>query len=113
MIAVDIEGSGTEPHVHSMLSVGAVDLTDPSRTFYGECRAFDGAKIEDEALAVNGFSREQATDQGKQSEAELIRAFIEWATQSADMTLAGQNVSYDRDMLRYAAQRAGHTAYPF
>ena len=113
MIAVDIEGSGTEPHVHSMLSLGAVDLADPARTFYGECRAFDGAKIEDEALAVNGFTREQATDPQKQSEAELVHSFITRAGASADLTLAGQNVSYDRDMLKYAAQRAKHTAYPF
>ncbi len=113
MLAVDIEGSGTEPHVHSMLSLGAVDLGDPSRTFYAACRAFDGAKIEDEALAVNGFTREQATDPAKMSEAELVKKFIEWAELSQDLTLAGQNVSYDRDMLKYSAQRAGHTAYPF
>jgi DNA polymerase III epsilon subunit-like protein len=113
MLAVDIEGSGTEPHVHSILSVGAVDLADPSRTFYEECRAWEGAKIEDEALTVNGFSREQATDPAKQSEAEVVHKFIAWAQGSADMTFAGQNVSYDRDMLKYATQRAGHTDWPF
>ena len=113
MIAIDIEGSGTEPHVHSILSIGAVDLSDPSNTFYAECRAFDGAKIEDEALAVNGFSRQQAIDPTKPSEADLVHQFIAWAAPLADITLAGQNVSYDRDMLRYAAQRAGHTSYPF
>ena len=31
----------------------------------------------------------------------------------ADRTLAGQNPSYDRDMLKYAATRAGHTNWPF
>jgi DNA polymerase III epsilon subunit-like protein len=93
--------------------VGAVDLSDPSRTFYAECRVWDGAKIEDEALAVNGFSREQATDPAKPSEGELIHQFIAWAAQSPDTTFAGQNVSYDRDMLRNAALRAGHTSWPF
>ncbi|MEK7612873.1 MAG: 3'-5' exonuclease [Patescibacteria group bacterium] len=113
MIAVDIEGSGTEAHVHSILSVGAVDLNDPSRTFYEECRAWDGAKIEDEALEVNGFSREQATDPNKQTEADIVHKFITWASSSADKTIAGQNPSYDRDMLKYAAARAGHTDWPF
>lgn len=113
MIAVDVEGSGTEAHIHSVLSVGAVDLEDPSRTFYGECRAWDGAKIEEEALAVNGFSMAEATDTNKQSEAELVHAFIAWAMETKDHTFAGQNVSYDRDFLKYAAKRAGHTDWPF
>lgn len=113
MIAIDIEGSGTEPHVHSILSIGAVDMANPANTFYIECRAFDGAKIEDEALAVNGFTREQATDPAKPTEAEAIHKCIEWTQNLSDITLAGQNVSYDRDMLRYAAQRAKHTSYPF
>ncbi len=113
MIAVDVESSGTEAHKHSILSVGAVDLSNPSRQFYEECRAWDGAKIEDEALAVNGFTVEQATDQKKQSEADLVHKFIAWALQSDDHTFAGQNPSFDRDFLKYAAARAGHTDWPF
>mgnify|MGYP001572238703 FL=1 len=31
----------------------------------------------------------------------------------ADRTLAGQNVSFDRDILEAAARRAGHTEWPF
>lgn len=113
MIAVDVEGSGTESHIHSVLSVGAVDLSNPSRTFYEECRAWDGAKIEDEALEVNGFSMAEATDPNKQSEADLIHKFIAWAMEVEDHTFAGQNVSYDRDFLKAAAGRAGHTEWPF
>ncbi len=113
MIAVDVEATGTEAHKHSILSVGAVDLSNPSRQFYEECRAWDGAKIEDEALAVCGFTREQATDQNKQTEAELVHKFITWAEGMEDTTFAGQNVSFDRDFLKAAAERAGHTNWPF
>ncbi len=113
MLVLDIEGSGTEPHVHSILSVGALDLENPGNRFYEECRAWDGAKIEDEALGVNGFSREQATDAKKQSEAELVHKFLAWSESLSDRTLAGQNPSYDRDMLKYATGRARHTAWPF
>lgn len=113
MIAVDVESSGTEPHVHSILSVGAVDMNNPARNFYEECRAWDGAKIEDEALAVNGFTREQATNPAKQSEADLVHKFITWALETQDRTFAGQNPSFDRDFLRHAAMRAGHTDWPF
>lgn len=113
MLAVDVEATGTEAKAHSILSVGAVDLSNPSKQFYEECRAWDGAKIEDEALAVCGFTREQATDPNKQSEADVVHKFIAWALQSGDRTFAGQNVSFDRDFLKYAAERAGHTEWPF
>lgn len=113
MIAVDVESSGTEAHKHSILSVGAVDLANPARQLYAECRAWEGAKIEDEALAVNGFTLEQATDTTKQTEAELVHQFILWASECEEQTFAGQNVSFDRDFLKYAAERAGHTEWPF
>lgn len=113
MIAVDVESSGTEPHVHSILSVGAIDMGNPTRQFYEECRVWEGAKIEEEALAVNGFTREQTTDSKKQTEGELVRKFIAWALEAPERTFAGQNPSFDRDFLRYAAQRASHTDWPF
>lgn len=113
MIAVDVESSGTEAHVHSILSVGAIDLAHPTNQFYEECHVWDDARIEDEALAVNGFTHEQATDSSKQTEAELVHKFITWAENLEEQTFAGQNVSFDRDFLQNAAKRAGHTDWPF
>jgi oligoribonuclease (3'-5' exoribonuclease) len=113
MIAVDAEMTGLEPNLHSLLSVGIVDLDNPSRQLYEECRAWDGAKLEDEALAVCGFTREQATDPTKQSEADLVHKVIDFALQGSDITVAGQNVYTDLYFLRAAAMRAGHTAWPF
>ena len=113
MIAVDVEASGIGPDTHSVVSVGALDLDNPQNQFYEECRVWEGAHINDEALAVNGFTREQITDTGKQSEAELVHKFAAWAQASSDRTLAGQNVSFDRDILEAAARRAGHTEWPF
>ena len=113
MIAVDVESSGTEPYVHSILSVGAVDLQDPTRQFYAECRVWEGAKIENESLIITGFTREQINNSNTQSEAELVHQFIAWALEARNRTFAGQNPSFDRDFLRYAAERAGHTNWPF
>ncbi|MBP7770731.1 MAG: 3'-5' exonuclease [Candidatus Pacebacteria bacterium] len=113
MIAVDVEASGIGPDTHSIVSVGALDLDNPSNQFYEECRVWEGATINDEALAVNGFSREQITDPAKQSEADLVHKFAAWAQASSDRTLAGQNVSFDRDILEAAARRAKHTEWPF
>lgn len=113
MIVLDVEASGTNPDQHSILSIGALDLANPSNQFYDECRMWDGAKIEAEASAINGFSEEDARDETKKSEAELIAAFFAWADSvEGDHTLAAQNVSFDHAFLTSAAKRAG-IAFPF
>lgn len=113
MLVTDCEMTGLEPTLHSIVSVGAVDLDNPSRQLYEECRVWDGAKIEDEALAVNGFSREQVMDSAKQTEGELVHKFIAFAQGMADTTIAGQNVFVDAAFLQNAAKRAGHTEWNF
>ena len=113
MLVVDVEASGTEAHKHSIVSVGAIDFANPSNRFYEECRIWDGAHVMPEALAVCGFTDSEIRDPKKQSEADLIRAFLHWSDSFAERTLAGQNVSFDRDFLKYAAERAGHTEWPF
>lgn len=107
MLVVDVEASGTEYHTHSIVSLGAVDFKNPGSRFYGECRIWDSAHIMDEALAVCGFSKEEVTDPTKKSESELVIEFLEWSQHFADRTLAGQNVSFDRDFIKAAAGRAG------
>ena len=99
--------------MHSIVSVGAVDFDNPGRQLYEECRVWEGAHIEDEALAVNGFTRNEISDPGKQPEGELVRAFIAFAEGMPDTTIAGQNVFTDLYFLQNAAKRAGHTAWPF
>lgn len=113
MIVLDVEASGLDPVKNSIVSVGALDLMNPENRFYMECRVWDGAHIEDEALAVNGFTREQLLDQSKPSEADLTHAFKDWAMTVGERTFAGQNVSFDRDFMLHGAMRAGHTDWPF
>ena len=113
MIVIDIEASGVDYGKSSIVSLGALELERPERRIYEECRVWDGAHINEDALAVNGFTREQLTDPKKQSEADLVHKFKAWALEADDRTFAGQNVSFDRDFLKYAAERAGHTDWPF
>jgi DNA polymerase III epsilon subunit-like protein len=113
MIVLDVEASGTESFKHSMVSLGALDLKNPDNRFYMECRVWDGAHIMPEALKVNGFTHEQITDASKPSEADVTHAFLQWSGGVEERTLAGQNVSFDRDFLKHAAERAGHTEWPF
>lgn len=107
MLVLDIEASGTEYHKHSIVSLGALDFHNPEYRFYEECRIWDGAHVMEEALEVCGFSEEEITDPKKQTEAELIQKFIAWAEPIADRTFAGQNVSFDRDYVKAASERAG------
>lgn len=112
MIVLDVEASGTNYTKHSILSVGALDFDDPNNRFYKECRVWEGAHIDDEALAICGFSREEATDSTKLTEAQLVGEFLTWAEGVEMQTLAGQNVSFDRDFIKAACERAGYN-YPF
>ncbi|OGG41979.1 hypothetical protein A2837_02100 [Candidatus Kaiserbacteria bacterium RIFCSPHIGHO2_01_FULL_46_22] len=105
MLVVDIESSGMSPERDSILSIGALDIENPAQRFYGECRIWKGAHINDESLEVNGFTREEAMDPNKKSESKLVQEFLEWSQNLNDRTLAGQNPSFDRDFLRAAAAR--------
>ena len=107
MLILDIEASGVNYEKHSIVSIGAVDFENPDRRFYGECQIWEGAHVMDDALLVNGFTIEEITDPSKMTEAELATQFMEWTQQLADRTLAGQNVSFDRDMLKAALGRVG------
>lgn len=105
MIVLDIEASGTNYEQHSIVSIGALVLEDPTYQFYDECRMWDGAKIMEGALEVNGFTEAEIRDPSKKSEKEIVEAFFAWASLVPDRTLAGQNPSFDRDFLRAAADR--------
>ena len=105
MIIVDTETTGVEPHVHSILSIAALDFDNPSNEFYGECRMFEGARWSDEAEAVHGISQENAEDPHRMSEKELVTKFIAWAHTVSEQTLAGENPSFDRDFMRAACVR--------
>lgn len=111
MIVLDVEASGTDYGKHSIVSLGALDFDNPNNQFYDECRVWDGAHIDDGALEVNGFTKEEITDQNKKSEGELIKAFMAWAEDLRDWTIVGQNPSFDRDMVRAACHRV-HLDFP-
>lgn len=105
MIVVDVEASGVEYHKHSIVSIGALDFDNPENRFYAECQIWKGAHIMDDALEVNGFTKEEITDKDKKTEGEIIKEFLEWAEKINERTLVGQNVSFDRDFLKAAAER--------
>lgn len=112
MIVLDIEASGTNYEKHSIVSIGALDFKNPSNQFYDECKVWDGAHIDDGALEVNGFTKEEIIDPNKKTEGEIVKAFIAWAMEIDDHTLLGQNPSFDRDFVLHACYR-NHLEFPF
>ena len=60
-ILVDIEADGPCPGLYSMVSFGAVHLTEDGigETFYGQTAPLPDAKMIPEALAVSGHSMEE------------------------------------------------------
>ncbi len=107
MLVIDIEASGLDYKKDSIVSLGAIDFDNPDHRFYKECRIWDGAGYNLESLAVCGYSVDEITDLDKMPEGEMVRHFLEWSQHMADRTLAGQNVSFDRDYLKAACEREG------
>ena len=101
MIVIDGEFSGLDHNKHGLLSLGAVDLNNPEKQFYGECRLEEWMTYTDEALWVNGFKKEDLYNPEKKSIKEMIGEFDEWLqTCSTPQLLVGQNPKSDIDFLK-------------
>ena len=105
MIIVDVESTGMDSRLCSLLSIGAVEFERPEHQLYIECRIFDGAHCEKEAQQVHGFADEQMRDPAKKTDREAVEAFLDWMKTCKEWTIAGQNVSFDRDFLKETAYR--------
>ncbi|MDQ6532111.1 3'-5' exonuclease [Flavobacterium sp. LHD-85] len=105
MIVIDIETTGLNPFKHSILEIGAVDFKNPSNRFYGKCRIFEGAEVDENSLKVNGYSYSQLNDLKKLELKDMILNFIEWTKPIKNKTLAGQNVDFDILFLNESLKR--------
>ncbi len=105
MIVVDVETTGVDFLKNSIVSIGALDFSKPENQFYEECRIWEGAEINEEALKINGFSREQIINPEKISLEETVKKFIDWAKNIEDKTFAGENPVFDYIFLRTSAQK--------
>lgn len=113
MIAVDVEATGLDADRASILSLGAIDLDDPTNQFYEECRIWEGTLVSEEALKVVGLSHEEIRASERQTEAELVQNFIAWAMdRPISVTFVGQNPRFDSAFVEAACRRAG-IEFPF
>lgn len=74
-ISVDVESDAQSPAIGSMVSFGAVLVSDHSKTFYGKVKPIKDI-FDPNALSISGFSREEheTFDDPK----EVMIAFEKW-----------------------------------
>ncbi len=107
MIVLDIETTGTDPQLHSIVELGAIDFDNPRNYFNKRCSIWEGAEIDFKALEINGLSLEQIHDKSILTQRELISEFMLWIAQIEDKTIAGQNVDFDINFINESALRCG------
>jgi len=108
MIVIDWEFTWLNSNKHSLVSLWAVDFLNQKNQFYAECRVFDWALYEEEALKINWFSVEEIHDKQKQSLEDLIKDFDRWLkTCNNPQILIWQNPKSDIDFLVESYKKAG------
>lgn len=107
MISIDWEFTWLNPIKNSIVSLWALDLLNPTNQFYAECRIWEWATWEDEALKINWFSKEDILSPDKISLIQLIKKFDEWLkTCSSPQILIWQNPKSDIDFLVESYKKA-------
>jgi len=107
MIVLDIETTGTDPRIHSIVEVGAIDFDSPENVFNARCQIWEGAETDLKALEINGLTLKEIQDKTILTQIDLISGFITWMDQIEDKTIAGQNVDFDIDFINESAARCG------
>jgi len=111
VLVVDVESSGIDPLEHGLLSIGAVWLTDLTQTFYVECKLDDFRLINEKALGINGFTKEQCADSTKITEHAAVQALITWSALRGipldKIIIAGENPHFDRMFVQLRLNTSG------
>lgn len=97
-ISVDIEADGPIPGKYSMVSFGAVLVSDPSKTFYAEICPIS-EEWDSDALAVSGFSREQTLEFPGPWIA--MARFAAWLKEHNGNIMAADNNGFDWQFINY------------
>lgn len=124
ILVVDIETTSADRERAGIVEIGAIWLHPAYGPRHGlwfeiKCRPFEGAPIDPEAIAVNGF--DWLADPTVASEREAVEKFGDWIAGSlnmpelrrASLIMAGQNIgAFDWPILRAAFARA-EEVFPF
>lgn len=115
-ISVDVETSGPIPGEYSLLTIGAVNVDDPSQTF--ECTLKPLSRNADpKAMEVIGLSLEDLERTGVTPQ-EAMSRFSQWLEEVIDVNesavFVGFNASFDWSFINYYFHRfAGENPFGF
>jgi DNA polymerase III epsilon subunit-like protein len=115
-ISVDVETAGPIPGEYSLLSIGACDVDDDSRSFSIQLKPIN-TKADPIALKVTGLSMEDLAVSGADP-ATAMAAFAAWATGLAShgqtLVFVGFNAPFDWSFVNYYFHRfAGGNPFGF
>lgn len=99
-IVVDVESDNQSPANGSIVCFGAVLVSDPTKTFYGQIRPITNI-WEEKALAVSGFSREEHL---KFDEPYVVmKQFDDWLNEVSvgNPTFISDNPAFDWQWINY------------
>ncbi|MGD9276100.1 MAG: 3'-5' exonuclease [Candidatus Pacearchaeota archaeon] len=95
MIVLDIESSGLDTGRCGIWQIGAIELENPDNQFLEESRIDNEDIIDENALKINGKTKEELRDESKQSQKQMILNFIDWAKTCKTKLIVGHNVAWD------------------
>ncbi len=112
-VSVDIEASGPSPSRHSILSIGACLVDDPSRGFYAELQPWS-TEADAAAMQVHGLSLDELTERGEEP-ATALRRLEEWLAaelHGRTPVFVGHNAAFDWMFVADAFHRyLGHNPF--
>jgi DNA polymerase III epsilon subunit-like protein len=98
MIVLDIETTGLTIR-EGVFQIGAFELENPNNYFFQDSRIDEDDEINENALKVNGKTREEVRDPNKQTQKQMIENFLEWAAQFSERIVLGANIGFDIQMI--------------
>lgn len=114
-ISVDIEAAGPVPSIFSMLSLGAVVVDDPKKTFYVELKSVNQKFVPD-AMRVVGRTLQDFAKSGRDPK-EAMTAFRAWlasVAKAAKPVFVGFNATFDWAFVNfYFHQYLGENPFGF
>lgn len=106
-VSVDVETAGPVPGEFSLLSIGACDVGDESRSFSIELKPIN-RNADPEALKVTGLSLDVLAERGEEP-AAAMNAFGKWAQalagEDAALVFVGFNAPFDWSFVNYYFHR--------
>jgi ribonuclease T len=106
-VSVDVETAGPIPGEYSLLSIGACDVDNESRTFACELKPLN-RNADPKALEVTGLSMESLEQTGLSPD-EAMRRFADWlkglARNGETLVFVGFNAPFDWSFVNYYFHR--------